>query len=225
MPFCTNCGHDNPEGSNFCGQCGSALTPLRPRSEPARDGDRMPSGDTTKTIPAMVEERDTESLTAEEEAAVSALPQGSALLIVQRGRERRQPLPAQHRSGHRRPAPGLRHLPRRHLGVPPARHLHPDARGHAGQGPGQPERHLREPRPGRRVPAATRRRGPDRQVPAGLLRQPARGRVAPGRRAPWQTRDSRPRGTTAASARCWRRCATSSPTSPSPRSGSWSPRG
>ena len=28
MPFCTNCGHDNPEGSNFCGQCGSALRPL-----------------------------------------------------------------------------------------------------------------------------------------------------------------------------------------------------
>ena len=33
----------------------------------------------------MVEERDTEPLTAEEEAAVSALPRGSALLIVQRG--------------------------------------------------------------------------------------------------------------------------------------------
>ena len=28
MPFCRNCGHDNPEGSNFCGQCGSALRPV-----------------------------------------------------------------------------------------------------------------------------------------------------------------------------------------------------
>jgi pSer/pThr/pTyr-binding forkhead associated (FHA) protein len=36
-------------------------------------------------MPAMVEERDTDSLTAEDEAAVNALPQGSALLIVQRG--------------------------------------------------------------------------------------------------------------------------------------------
>jgi pSer/pThr/pTyr-binding forkhead associated (FHA) protein len=82
MPFCTNCGHDNPEGSNFCGQCGAALTPATARSEP---GERTPSGDTTKTIPAVVEERDTDSLTAEQEAAVAALPSGSALLIVQRG--------------------------------------------------------------------------------------------------------------------------------------------
>jgi pSer/pThr/pTyr-binding forkhead associated (FHA) protein len=81
MPFCTNCGHDNPEGSNFCGQCGAALTPA-PRSEP---GERVPTGDTTKTMPAMGEERDTDSLTAEEEAAVTALPPGSSLLIVQRG--------------------------------------------------------------------------------------------------------------------------------------------
>ena len=27
MSFCTNCGHDNPDGSNFCGRCGAALTP------------------------------------------------------------------------------------------------------------------------------------------------------------------------------------------------------
>ena len=82
MPFCTNCGHDNPEGSNFCGQCGAALTPATSRSE---TGERAPTGDTTKTIPAVVEERDTDSLTAEQEAAVAALPSGSALLIVQRG--------------------------------------------------------------------------------------------------------------------------------------------
>ncbi|MEA2486013.1 MAG: hypothetical protein QOD46_1124 [Actinomycetota bacterium] len=24
--FCTNCGHKNPEGSNFCSSCGAALT-------------------------------------------------------------------------------------------------------------------------------------------------------------------------------------------------------
>jgi pSer/pThr/pTyr-binding forkhead associated (FHA) protein len=82
MPFCTNCGHENPEGSNFCGQCGSALIPGAAR---ATTPEKVPTGDTTKAIPAMVEERDTDSLTAEDEAAVNALPYGSALLIVQRG--------------------------------------------------------------------------------------------------------------------------------------------
>ncbi|MCW2801935.1 MAG: hypothetical protein QOF52_2618 [Propionibacteriaceae bacterium] len=83
MPFCTNCGHDNPEGSNFCGQCGAPLTGgTAATGQPA---DRVPTGDTTKTIPAVVEEREGAKLSAEDEAAVSALPQGSALLIVQRG--------------------------------------------------------------------------------------------------------------------------------------------
>jgi len=36
-------------------------------------------------MPAVVEDRDVESLSADEEAAVNALPTGSALLIVQRG--------------------------------------------------------------------------------------------------------------------------------------------
>ncbi len=82
MPFCTNCGHDNPDGSNFCAQCGAPLPPTTAKAESA---DRTPTGDTTKTMPALVEERDFDSLTAEDEAAVNALPRGSALLIVQRG--------------------------------------------------------------------------------------------------------------------------------------------
>lgn len=82
MPFCTNCGHDNPDGSNFCGQCGAPLSPAPQRGETT---ERVPTGDTTKTIPAVVEEKDKDTLTPEEEAAVTALPQGSALLIVQRG--------------------------------------------------------------------------------------------------------------------------------------------
>jgi pSer/pThr/pTyr-binding forkhead associated (FHA) protein len=83
MPFCTNCGHDNPEGSNFCGQCGSALAGGVTRLEPPPD--RVQTGDTTKSIPPLVEERDGDLLSAEDEAAVNALPKGSALLIVQRG--------------------------------------------------------------------------------------------------------------------------------------------
>jgi pSer/pThr/pTyr-binding forkhead associated (FHA) protein len=85
MPFCTNCGHDNPEGSNFCANCGTALTSTATRVETPPE--RVPTGDTTKTIPAPVDEpRDSlELLSAEDEAAVNALPAGSSLLIVQRG--------------------------------------------------------------------------------------------------------------------------------------------
>lgn len=91
MPYCRNCGHDNPEGSNFCGQCGSALRPNQVSpSSPASASGAIPApglatGDTTKTIPAVQVETDVEGLSAEDEAAVNALPRGSALLIVQRG--------------------------------------------------------------------------------------------------------------------------------------------
>jgi len=95
MPFCTRCGHDNPDGSNFCGQCGSALnvptaapagaTALDDRGDVRERAERPPSGDTTKTMPAVVDGGDAEGLSADEEAAVGALPSGSALLIVQRG--------------------------------------------------------------------------------------------------------------------------------------------
>jgi len=92
MPFCTNCGHENPDGSNFCGQCGAALsvpaagaTALGSAPRPEQP-DRTPTGDTTRTLPAVTpEDRDAEVLSTEEEAAVGALPTGSALLIVQRG--------------------------------------------------------------------------------------------------------------------------------------------
>ena len=82
MPYCTNCGHDNPDGSNFCARCGAPLPQSATRGEAT---DPTPTGDTTKTMPAVVEERDFDALTAEDEAAVNALPHGSALLIVQRG--------------------------------------------------------------------------------------------------------------------------------------------
>ena len=82
MPYCTNCGHDNPDGSNFCARCGAPLPPSAAKNETP---DVTPTGDTTKTMPAVVEEREFDGLTTEDEAAVNALPRGSALLIVQRG--------------------------------------------------------------------------------------------------------------------------------------------
>jgi pSer/pThr/pTyr-binding forkhead associated (FHA) protein len=83
MPFCTNCGHDNPEGANFCAQCGAPLTAAPP--QPPAAASRVPTGDTTRTIPAVVDEPTPDGLNPVDEAAVHALPQGSALLIVRRG--------------------------------------------------------------------------------------------------------------------------------------------
>ena len=74
MPFCTNCGHANAEGSRFCSNCGTAL----------RRGN-----DSTSTISLQGIEGEVEAggaaLTPADQAAVDALAPGSALLVVQRG--------------------------------------------------------------------------------------------------------------------------------------------
>lgn len=77
MPFCTECGHENPEAARFCAQCGHRLvTPERP-------------AEVTSTVnfggPDRQEIEAESQLSAAEEAAVEALPKGSALLVVQRG--------------------------------------------------------------------------------------------------------------------------------------------
>ena len=99
MIYCTNCGHQNPDGANFCSQCGTALvkpaqptptpTPTEPSAETPGAGpaDEGRTGDTTRTMPAMSEEREGSGLSEDESEAVSALPKGSALLIVRRGAE------------------------------------------------------------------------------------------------------------------------------------------
>src|SRR3954464_5040246 len=87
MIYCSNCGHPNPEGSNFCSQCG---TPLEKAARPAAQAvppepEAPRSGDTTRTLPGAPEEREAGGLSVDDEAAVKALPSGSALLIVRRG--------------------------------------------------------------------------------------------------------------------------------------------
>jgi len=82
MPFCTQCGHKNPEGARFCSQCGTRLeAPAQEEAAP---------GETTSTItfgaPAKDgDHREERSLSDSDAAAVDALPSGSALLVVQRG--------------------------------------------------------------------------------------------------------------------------------------------
>jgi pSer/pThr/pTyr-binding forkhead associated (FHA) protein len=87
MIYCTNCGHPNPEGSNFCSQCGTPLEKsVRPAAQAAPpETEALRSGDTTRTMPGVPEEREAGDLSADDEAAVNALPGGSALLIVRRG--------------------------------------------------------------------------------------------------------------------------------------------
>jgi hypothetical protein len=74
---CTRCGHENPEGSRFCAQCGSALSQER-------------VGESTSVIPKVGGEDSTEQPEVTEAVdahagAVESLPAGSALLVVKRG--------------------------------------------------------------------------------------------------------------------------------------------
>ena len=76
---CTRCGHNNPEGSRFCAQCGAALSQER-------------VGESTSVIPKVGGEDSGEQVevsvadAADAHAgAVDSLPPGSALLVVKRG--------------------------------------------------------------------------------------------------------------------------------------------
>ncbi|WP_074994543.1 FHA domain-containing protein [Streptomyces prasinopilosus] len=82
---CTRCGNRNAENSRFCSNCGA---PLKPGAVPERPSE------TTSTISISgLEAYDAEvtgqtqvpTLSPEAQAAVDALPMGSALLIVRRG--------------------------------------------------------------------------------------------------------------------------------------------
>ncbi len=90
MPFCTNCGRQNPDDARFCSQCGTRLvtdSASTPPSGPAPAA--VPLSDSTATItfggPDKAPEADERQLNPADSAAVDALPTGHALLIVQRG--------------------------------------------------------------------------------------------------------------------------------------------
>src|SRR5581483_5372750 len=67
-----------------------------------------------------------------------------------------------------RPLAGLRDLPRRRHGLPQARAARAAGGALVRRGPGEPERHLREPEARRLGRALGRRRAPDRQVQADV---------------------------------------------------------
>lgn len=71
MLRCPACGHQVTETSNFCPHCGASLAKV--------------SGDTTRVIPAAIDEITFDDLSAHDKAAVEALPSDSALLLVPYG--------------------------------------------------------------------------------------------------------------------------------------------
>jgi pSer/pThr/pTyr-binding forkhead associated (FHA) protein len=90
MPFCTNCGRQNPADARFCSQCGTRLVSDVAEPAPAAAG---AVSDATATItfggpdkaPDKTPDTDERQLNPADSAAVDALPTGHALLIVQRG--------------------------------------------------------------------------------------------------------------------------------------------
>ncbi|MFI0723005.1 FHA domain-containing protein [Streptomyces sp. NPDC021224] len=87
LPVCGRCGFTNTEAARFCSNCGA---PLRPGSGPGYQS----ASETTSTISISgIEAYEAEatgqilspSLSPEAQAAVEALPPGSALLVVRRG--------------------------------------------------------------------------------------------------------------------------------------------
>ena len=86
MPFCTQCGHQNPDGARFCSQCGTRLeegaaAPAAAAESPSETTATITFGGPQKEA----EHREERSLSDADAAAVDALPAGSALLVVQRG--------------------------------------------------------------------------------------------------------------------------------------------
>ena len=83
--FCTQCGHQNPEGSRFCASCGAALSRTGGGS-----GERAVETTSTISLSALegaLEQETTPSPAevAPDTGALDALPPGSALLVVKRG--------------------------------------------------------------------------------------------------------------------------------------------
>jgi pSer/pThr/pTyr-binding forkhead associated (FHA) protein len=93
MPYCTACGHQNPDDARFCSQCGTRIVSAEPaageRQAVPAAAETHGSGEATETMtfraPTPAEQADDRPLNDEDAAAVDALPPGSALLVVQRG--------------------------------------------------------------------------------------------------------------------------------------------
>ena len=82
MPFCTECGHENPPSAKFCSQCGHRLVGADSFGGP---GGEHSDATSTVTFGAVEDTGENSALSAEDAAALDGLPAGSALLVVLRG--------------------------------------------------------------------------------------------------------------------------------------------
>ena len=80
MPFCTACGKQNPDDARFCAQCGTKLLV----GEDTGSSPVESTATITFGVPDQRESSDRQ-LSPVDAAAVDALPEGHALLVVQRG--------------------------------------------------------------------------------------------------------------------------------------------
>ena len=81
MPFCTQCGHSNTDDARFCSNCGAALKPTAPAASPSETSTITIGGGFEPGEPS----EKAEGLSSADQAAIDALPPGSALLVVRRG--------------------------------------------------------------------------------------------------------------------------------------------
>jgi pSer/pThr/pTyr-binding forkhead associated (FHA) protein len=88
MPFCTNCGKQNPDDARFCSRCGSKLDTDGAGAPVTGQLTGVGADEATATISiGNPEKADTSDrhLNPVDAAAVDALPPGSAMLVVQKG--------------------------------------------------------------------------------------------------------------------------------------------
>ncbi|MBL0747929.1 FHA domain-containing protein [Nocardioides baculatus] len=85
MPFCTACGKQNPDDARFCAQCGTKL--LAGEDTGATPVGASPVESTATITFGVPDQRESSDrqLSPVDAAAVDALPEGHALLVVQRG--------------------------------------------------------------------------------------------------------------------------------------------
>lgn len=79
MPFCTQCGKQNPDDARFCSQCGTRIATEESGESAVESTATITFG---VTAPSDTSDRQLNPVDA---AAVDALPPGHALLVVQRG--------------------------------------------------------------------------------------------------------------------------------------------
>jgi len=82
MQSCTQCGHQNSDDARFCSNCGAALRPGEAGTASANETSTISIGGGLE--PGEPAEKN-QGLSGADQAAIDALPSGSALLVVRRG--------------------------------------------------------------------------------------------------------------------------------------------